>query len=397
VETFKILHIAPFFYGGVGIVAYMLTKEFTKIGHEVVLATPAKAPVELKKSIIQYYILRAPTLKDPLYSIQYYIFNHRKIEEIVKLEKPDIVLTHGPLAVIAKTIRNIPVISVIHGTYANEVRWMLFHPIFGLERVRYTTSIYTTYHFDMVLYRYIAKLSSVHLVAVSKNTRRELIEAGIPPNKVFSILNGVDKEVFKPMNKDHAKMLVEEVFNLKLKGKVLLHVNPGPSKGTHILVKAVAMLKKLYGENFTLLIVGRLGLRTYREHVEKMIKGLGLENHVKIVGYVENERLPTFYNAADVTIVPSYSEGAPLVIPESLACGTPVVATNVGGNAEYLRLVRLDKLLVNITKYMFSDILALKLYEVLVSNNTMAFERQTIPGWDSVALTFLNVLRYIEI
>ena len=306
-------------------------------------------------------------------------------------------LTHGPLAVIAKTIRSIPVISVIHGTYANEVRWMLFHPIFGLERVRYTTSIYTTYHFDMMLYRYITKLSNVYLVAVSKNTRRELIEAGIPSNKVFSILNGVDKEVFKPMNKDHAKMLVEEVFNLKLKGKVLLHVNPGPSKGTHILVKAVAMLKKLYGENFTLLIVGRLGLRTYREHVEKMIKGLGLENHVKIVGYVENERLPTFYNAADVTIVPSYSEGAPLVIPESLACGTPVVATNVGGNAEYLRLVRLDKLLVNITKYMFSDILALKLYEVLVSNNTMAFERQTIPGWDSVALTFLNVLRYIEI
>jgi hypothetical protein len=45
---------------------------------------------------------------------------------------------------------------------------------------------------------------------VSRNTRRELVEAGASPSKVFSVFNGVDKEVFKPMNKDYAKTLVEE-------------------------------------------------------------------------------------------------------------------------------------------------------------------------------------------
>ena len=389
-EAFRILHIAPFFYGGVGIVAYMLTKEFTKIGHEVVLATPAKAPVELKKSIIQYYILRAPTLKDPLYSIQYYIFNHRKIEEIVKLEKPDIVLTHGPLTVIAKTIRNIPVISVIHGTYANEVRWMLFHPIFGLERVRYTTSIYTTYHLDMMLYRYITKLSNVYLVAVSKNTRRELIEAGIPPNKVFSILNGVDKEVFKPMNKDYAKTLVEEGFNLKLKSKVLLHVNPGPLKGTHILVKAVAMLKKIYGKDFTLLIVGKLGPRTFREYVKEIIRCLGLEENVKMLGYIENEKLPVLYNAADLTVVPSYSEGGPLITPESLACGTPVVATDVGGNPEYLTLAGLGDLLIRLHNYDFSSTLSRSIKAGL--QRKWLINRYSVVSWNDVVGRYIDLL-----
>ena len=63
---------------------------------------------------------------------------------------------------------------------------------------------------------------------------------------------------------------------------------------------------------------------------------------MKLLGYVDYEKLSLLYNAADLTIVPSYSEGAPLVIPESLACGTPVVATDVGGNSEYLGMMGVD-------------------------------------------------------
>jgi glycosyltransferase involved in cell wall biosynthesis len=55
------------------------------------------------------------------------------------------------------------------------------------------------------------------------------------------------------------------------------------------------------------------------------------------LGCIEDTLKPLLYNATDVTVTPSYSEGAPLVIPESLACGTPVVATDVGGNLESWR------------------------------------------------------------
>jgi glycosyltransferase involved in cell wall biosynthesis len=170
--------------------------------------------------------------------------------------------------------------------------------------------------------------------------------------------NGVDKELFRPIKREDARSLVERVFNIKLRGKVLLHVNPGPQKGTHILVKAVAVVKKVYGNDFTLLIVGKLGPKSYREYVEELVRDLGLTDNVKALGYVENELLPPLYNTADITVVPSYSEGTPLVIAESLACGTPVVATDVGRNPEYLALAGIDDLLVRISNYDFSSDLA---------------------------------------
>jgi glycosyltransferase involved in cell wall biosynthesis len=363
--TLKIFHIVPIFHGGVGVVASNLTKALFKEGAEVIVASPAKPPTWLLKLDITYYYLRAPFLREPFYTVQFYTLNINAIKNIVKKEKPDIILTHGPLIIMTKSINTIPIVAIVHGTYANEVKWMRNHPISGIERIKYIASIYAVYKFDMALYNHYTRLSNAYLVAVSKNTRRELIEAGALPSKVFSILNGVDKDVFKPMNKDYAKTLVEEIFRIKLRDKVLLHVNPGPIKGTHILIKAVAMLRRIYGDNFTLLIAGRLGPKTYREYVENMIRGLRLEENVKMLGYVEHRLLPLLYNAADITIVPSYSEGGPLITPESLACGTPVIATSVGGNPEYLEIVHLDPLLVRIRDYDFSVTLTNKMFIAL--------------------------------
>jgi glycosyltransferase involved in cell wall biosynthesis len=386
----KILHIALLFHGGVGAVVSNLTRELAKMGHEIVLATPSQIPNKLKDSLMYNYFLRIPFLKEPFYVIQFYGFNKKKIEEIIKLERPEIVVTHGPLVAIAKVICNIPVISIVHGTYANEVRWMWYHPIFGLDRVRYLTGIYASYHLDMTLYKYIAKLNNVYLVAVSRNTKKELIKAGAMPSKVFSILNGVNKELFKPMDKERARALVKEWFGVELGEKVLLHVNPGPIKGTHMLIKAIARLKKLYGRDFTLLIVGRLGLKTYKEYVKDMIKSLRLEKHVKMLGYVENEKLPILYSSTDLTVVPSYSEGSPLVIPESLACGTPVVATNVGGNLDYLKLVHSENFVIEIKQYDFSKELALKIFEALMTSSK-ELNCDAIPRWNDVAKAYLSI------
>jgi glycosyltransferase involved in cell wall biosynthesis len=231
-------------------------------------------------------------------------------------------------------------------------------------------------------------------VAVSRNTRRELIEAGALPIKVFSVLNGVDKEVFKPMNKDYAKTLVEEILKVRLRDKVLLHVNPGPRKGTHILIRATAILRKIYGDNFTLLIAGKVGSKTYREYIENMIRGLKLEENIKMLGYVEQRVLPLLYNAADITIVPSYSEGGPLTTPESLACGTPVIATNVGGNPEYLKIVHLDSLLVRIRDYDFSVTLANKMFIALQEEWNVNID--LVPSWNSNSQIYINILKELS-
>jgi len=395
--TLRLLHIASFFHGGVGTVAYNLTKEFSKLDVDVVLASPASPPVELVKSGIAYHGLKKPLSKDPFYATEFYVSNIEIIKDLIDREKPDAILTHGLLVIIAKAIRAIPIVSIVHGTYANEVKWMWNHPIFGIERIKYITGIYTTYKFDMALCKLLTRSVNVYLVAVSRNTKREPIEAGALPNKVFSILNGVDKEVFKPMNKDYAKTLVEEIFKIRLRDKVLLHVNPGPRKGTHILIKAVATLRRVYGGDFTLLIAGRLGPETYREYIEDMVRGLKLEENVKMLGYIENKLLPLLYNAADMTLVPSYSEGGPLVTPESLACGTSVIATNVGGNPDYLNMAGLVDYIVKVEQYDFSSVLALKLLKALADNRRLDRDvvYDAIPSWSEVSHEYLYLLRKV--
>jgi glycosyltransferase involved in cell wall biosynthesis len=267
---------------------------------------------------------------------------------------------------------------------------MWFHPIKGIERVGYITGILASQAVELLQLKLASTRRKLLVITVSKNTRKELMDMGIQQNKVVPILNGVDKDIFKPMNKDYAKTLVEEIFKIRLRDKVLLHVNPGPRKGTHILIKAVAMLRRIYGDNFTLLVVGRLGPKTYREYIEGMAKSLRLENNVKMLGYMKDKLLPLLYNVADVVIVPSYSEGSPLVIPEALACATLVVATNVGGNPEYLTLVGLNELMVELSKYDFSLDLAITISKALKTK--MAIPHFKVLDWYDIAKMYLRLL-----
>jgi glycosyltransferase involved in cell wall biosynthesis len=80
------------------------------------------------------------------------------------------------------------------------------------------------------------------------------------------------------------------------------------------------------------------GKGSQREALERQAQDLGLTDHVRFLGYVPDEDLPVCYQAADLTVVPSQSlEGFGLVLLESLACGTPVMSTPVGGMPEVLR------------------------------------------------------------
>jgi len=72
-------------------------------------------------------------------------------------------------------------------------------------------------------------------------------------------------------------------------------------------------------------------------NVQIRIRQLGIENNFKLTGFVRDEDLPFYYNAADFFVLPSKSgEGLPLVALEAMACALPVIATNVGGISEIL-------------------------------------------------------------
>jgi len=94
-------------------------------------------------------------------------------------------------------------------------------------------------------------------------------------------------------------------------------------KGHHLMIEALAGI-----DGATLLILGE-GPR--RQALAALASRLGLETRVRLPGIVAQDVLVDYYAAADVTLLASSREGMPNVVLESLACGTPVVATAVGG------------------------------------------------------------------
>ena len=156
--------------------------------------------------------------------------------------------------------------------------------------------------------------------------RDELIHFyGAPPSRIHIIPCGVNLDLFQPIDKERARR------RLNLNGEdILLFVGRiVPIKGLDRLLVAMSYIN---GKRpIKLLVIGGDEQSfTPRENLRNLTKELGISDHVTFFGFVDHEELPWFYSAADVCVIPSFHESFGLVALESLACGTPVVATKVG-------------------------------------------------------------------
>lgn len=150
------------------------------------------------------------------------------------------------------------------------------------------------------------------------------------PERVKVVAPGVDTDVFTPAGRDAAK----RAMGLEGRSVVLFVGRLQPLKSPDIAVGAVAELARRVPEVDPVLLVvggpsGRAGLQA--SHIEKMAADAGIADRVILHEPVEHRRLPDVYRAADVLLVPSRTESFGLVALEASACGTPVVATDVGG------------------------------------------------------------------
>ena len=188
-------------------------------------------------------------------------------------------------------------------------------------------NLYRTFPLIRKLLQYVLR-NADGVIAVSRALKQSMVQLGIPERRISSIPNGVDTEKFYPMMKEQAR----RELGLQC-SKLLLSVgNLTPNKGFDLLIGAFPMVaEKLDKEHVHLAIVGD---GPSRNELEAMISRLRLDSRVHLVGAVPNAKLRLWYSAADVFCLASAREGWPNVILESLACGTPVVATSVGGLPE---------------------------------------------------------------
>ncbi len=303
----RVLHLGKYFYperGGIENYTLALAKEAKKAGNEVfvIVSNTTRRFIHEKIMGIEvfrlpriFHFLRLPVTVSPI--------------SLVRKIKPDIIHLHVPnpwfelnLFLYYIFSKNLKIIV----TYHSDVVW------------------YTQFHFlgECMRRLYLIPLLkfSKKIVATSKNYAEYSPVLKWVKDKIVIIPLGVDEKIFRPRKVK------------KIKKHVLLFVGRlVPYKGVEHLLKAAKILSEKR-RDFILLIVGNGKLK---RKLEKITKKLSIERFVKFVGGVSEEDVIKYYNLCDIFILPSVhrSEAFGISQLEAMACGKPVISTNIKGSA----------------------------------------------------------------
>jgi glycosyltransferase involved in cell wall biosynthesis len=172
-----------------------------------------------------------------------------------------------------------------------------------------------------------AALRADAVVSVSEGLRQALAGLGVPPDRVTVLRNGVDLALFRPPP-ENVRQAARAALGLS--GPAMLSVGALiPRKGHDITIAALAQLP-----GWQLLIAGE---GPERARLVELAARLGVAGRARFLGSVPHGDLPALYGAADVSVLSSEREGWANVLLESMACGTPVVASPIPGNGEVVR------------------------------------------------------------
>ena len=217
----------------------------------------------------------------------------------------------------------------------NPLKWMLHHLQVSVRR-----SVEQT----------VLKKSD-QIVVLSEYTREKLERIyGMTPSRVSVIPGGVDLERFRPSSD---KAQIRARLNLSQDKFVLFTVrNLVPRMGLENLISAFKIVQN--GSRDVLLVIGGEG--PLKLALKNKVNQCGLENSVQFAGYIPDEDLPSYYQMADLFILPTAElEGFGLVTVEALASGLPVLATPVGGSKEILTKLGPDYLFDDSTPQSIAD------------------------------------------
>lgn len=291
--------------GGAEIVLYNLIRNINKRKFDPVVVSIIPIAEIGKK--IQDSGIRILSLST---KFKYNPFIFFKLISILKREEPQILhsfLFHSILLgrIVGKIYKVPIIISSIHSEYVG-----------GFLRNR--------------LLQITDNLDDVVTIVSQKAAETMIISKILSTNKLLVIYNGIDLNKFIFQDKKTREEIREEL-NLKKDDKVLISVaRLFEAKGYPYLIEAIKILKKKYLD-IKLLILGE---GKEKNKLEEQIRDSNLEKNISLLGRKEN--VSDYLNASDIFVLASLWEALGCVILEAMACGLPVIATNVGGIPEII-------------------------------------------------------------
>jgi glycosyltransferase involved in cell wall biosynthesis len=194
--------------------------------------------------------------------------------------------------------------------------------------ITFSATIHGSGEFDDVVGFYMSEkvARAAFLIGISQYGRSQMMRASDPQHwhKLEVSPLGVDPNVFQP--RQHRAN--PERFEILCVGSLV------PAKGYHILLAAVAQLVRQGRTSLRLRLVGE---GRARPSLENTIRELALENHVRLEGACNQERVREFYRETDLFALTSFAEGVPVVLMEAMAMEIPCLATWITGVPELIR------------------------------------------------------------
>jgi len=350
----KIFFASQSFYphiGGVSTYLLNLAKGLIQRGNEVVevhLRPPNESSEEIIKGIRVFRIPKEPLKEDllkgysnfkeriykechgegeffkkePLITYGYDEYHQinlslgRQIEELLEKNPTEIVHIHDfqLLLIYRNTPRGIPVILTWHIPFIDTI----------------------SKHLKQFLIRHMKEFDRV--IFSCEEYAKSAIKAGLPPEKAEVICPISNTNLFKQGEYGYE---LKGKYNISEDYKIILCVQRIDSKSGHLqLIKTMPKILKKFPK-VKLMFVGGESLTSKiskerernEQEVHELIKTLDLQEHIIFTGSVEYEKLPMYYNSADIVALTSKNEGFGLAITEGMACGKPIVGTNVPGIA----------------------------------------------------------------
>ncbi len=315
-------------------------------GHDVTVISKYSTGYEALDKAIPFKIHRIRAKRNLVFSLLAaitFIFLHLR-------NKYDVVHNHGDSAIVLLLLKRlfffkIPIVTSVHIVRKSQYKTIQKVDIYKVPRESLGDEAIDMLptnkenRRELLMEKLYLKLSD-GLAAVSEGLREDIKNEYSISDKAYVILNGVNIEHFRKSNRS-GNEYIKQKHGIDCKYLILFVGVLNGRKGEFNLIKAMQKIVSV-SPDAKLLIIGD---GPTKDIAIKMAANLKLEDNVKFISNVTYKDINKYYMACDLFVLPSFSEGLPKVLLEAMACGTPVVVSDIPGHREIIT--------DNVTGYLF--------------------------------------------